>query len=130
MGRRQPGSIASRRVQGCLLSAHPACPSPPPAPQLTGCTLTKLTGWTDTRTTTGAQVTLLPAAYGITFKDGFAFLGDFTGRVVVCSEDLTGCLRLYACVGASTPATVNGGCLSTAGSSNAVRQPLRFDFAY
>lgn len=88
--------------------------------------MTKATVLTDTTGTSTQTVSLV--TYGMGFYGGKAYITDYTQSLVVVCDDpvaLTGCSRLYACSGASTPATVNKGCQL---ADDTVRKPMRLAF--
>lgn len=94
--------------------------------QLTGCTKLAITVLTDTTGTSTQTVSL--TTFGMGFYGGKVYITDYTQNVVVVCDDpvaLTGCRRLYACSGASTPTTVNKGCQL---DDNTIKSPLRMAF--
>ena len=125
-------AATARKLQELPLAHHAATPPAPHAscPQLTGCTKTKLKGWTNTQNTAGPQADLGINTYAITFRSGKAYLPiyAYSGMVIVCSDALTDCKKLYGCSGTSAPSTTNGGCSSAVGTSNMLTNPFRLEF--
>ena len=96
----------------------------PALSQLTGCTKTKATVYTSTTgTATNAPTNLI--TWGLEFNNGKIYASDSGGDAIIVCDDpvaLTGCSKLYGCSGASTPSSVNKGCLF---ADNTLESPLR-----
>ncbi|PRW45324.1 fatty acid hydroxylase [Chlorella sorokiniana] len=95
------------------------------AAQLTSCTKTSITILSDTTNPSSGTTINYTGSFGIMFFNGKLYMNDYSNSAVVICDDplaLTGCRKLYACSGASTPLTTDKGCDAAA---NTLQYPMR-----